>query len=291
MKRIRLAAAAAILFVLAPALPAQEVMAVIGSAPGPYQAAFDAFAAGLGRAFTTVRLPRRRPSGGPPLRVVVAFGSEASLQTYPGGTILIVCMAPGVTERLGHRGRIVYVSMKPRPAKLLAEMKRVQPGLKRLAVLSRGREAERYLAELRSAGGAAGVEIVPVRVRRTEALPDALRTLLPRKADALWLVPDPRLVTPETFQTILQFSWDNRLPFYAPTRGLAAAGAAAAVSIPPAETGRLAADLARRALDGERPPARVYSERTKLTVNASSALKIGLVIPRGALGPADEVLP
>lgn len=262
---------------------------MVGSAPGPYQTAFNAFAAGFGRAFTTVRLPRGAPAGGPPPRVVVAFGSEAALLGHPSGAVLIVCVAPGTTDRLGHRGPVVSVSMKPLPEKLLSEMKRLQPGLKRLAVLTRGRE--RYVAELRRAGAAAGVEIVQARVTRPEELPDALRTLLPRKADAVWLAPDPRLVTPESFQTILQFSADNRLPFYAPTRGLAAAGATASVSISPEETGRLAADLARRSLDGERLPARVYPDRTKLIVNASAARKAGLVIPSGALGPADEVLP
>lgn len=283
--------AAALLLCLPSALPAQEVLAVVGSAPGPYQSAFDAFAAAFGRPFTTVRLPQRPNSGGPPPRVVVAFGSEAALQGYPDGATLIVCVAPGVSARLGHRGRVVYVSMKPKPEKLLAELRRLQPGLKRLAVLTRGREAELYLAELRRAGGPAGFEIVQERVRRPEDLPDALRTLLPRKVDALWLAPDPRLVTPETFQTILQFSWDNHLPFYAPTRGLAEAGAPAAVSISPEETGRLVADLARRTLEGERLPEHVYPDRTKLTVNASSARKAGLEMPGGSLEPADEVLP
>lgn len=264
---------------------------MVGSAPGPYQSAFDAFAAAFGRPYTTVRLPQRPSSGGTPPRVVVAFGSEAALESYPSGAVLIVCVAPGVTERLAHRGRVVYLSIKPMPEKLLTEVKRVQPGLKRLAVLSRGREAKSYLAALQRAGAARGVEIVQPRVGAPEDLPDALRTLLPRKADAIWLAPDPSLVTPENFQTILQFSQDNRLPFYAPTRGLAVAGASAAVSIPPEETGRVAADLARRTLDGEKIPERVYLERIKVTVNPSSAKKSGLEIPSGALGPADEVLP
>lgn len=264
---------------------------MVGSASGPYQSAFDAFAVEFGRPFTTVRLPQRPPSGGPPPRVVVAFGSEAALLSHPERAVVIVCLAPGLEERAAPPRRMTVLGMKPAPARLLSELRRVQPGLKRLGVLSQGRETAAYLVELRRSGETIGVAIVAVRVPRPEGVPDALRTLLPGKVDGVWLAPEPRLVTPEVFQTILQFSWDNRLQFYAPTRGLAAAGAVAAVSITPEETGRLVAELARRSLDGETLPERVYPERTKLTVNGSSARKAGLEIPPGALGPGDEVLP
>jgi len=122
MIQLRLSAVLVLLAWLPPALPAQEVMAVVGPSPGPYRAAFDSFAAAFGRPFTAVHLPKR-PQG----------------------------------------------------------------------------------------------------------VPDALRTLVTATVDALWLPPDPRVVTPQTFQTIVQFTFDNHLPFYASTRGLTA-------------------DLARRAL-------------------------------------------
>lgn len=268
--------------------PAQEVVAVLSSAPGPYQAAFDGFLKALGREVSPVRLPARPPAAG--VRVIVAFGGEAALQAYPDDATLIACMAPGLGTRLRHRGPFVFVSMKPAPGRLLSDLRRLQPGLKRLAVLSDGRDTAGYVPELRRAGAAIGMEIVSPRAGGPHGVPSALRSLLRDKADAVWLAPDPSLATPENFQTVKQFSWDNRVPFYAPTRGLAVAGAAAAVSVASEEEGRLAADLARRALAGEDLPEVVYPTRTSITVNAESARNAGLAIPQDAFGKDVEVL-
>ena len=269
-----------------PAAP--EIAAVISSAPGPYQAAYDSFVKTLGREPPTVRLPGR-PSV-VSARVFVAFGGEAVVQTYPKSSTVIACLAPGLAGRTMHKGAFVFVAMKPAPAKLLSELRRVQPGLKRLAVLSQTNDMASYLADLKLAAAALGIEILAPRARGPDEIPDALRALLADKADAVWLAPDPSLVTSANFQTIKQFSRDNGIPFYAPTHGLAAAGASAAVSVKPEEAGRLAAELVRRALAGETLPNLVYPERTQLTVNQTAAEKAGLRIRAQALGKDAEVI-
>jgi hypothetical protein len=273
----------------APAAPAQEVLAVLSSAPGPYQGAFDGFVKALGREASSVRLPSRLPSAA--ARVVVAFGGEAALQAYPESATLIACLAPGLQGRVRHRGPFVFVTMKPAPARLLSELRRLQPGLRRLGVLSKGRDTASYIDDLRRAGAPLGIEIAAPTPSGDGGVPGALRALLAAKADSFWLAPDPSLATPENFQAMKQFSWDNSLPFYAPTRGLAAAGAAASVSVAAEEEGRLAAELARRVLAGEELPGLVYPAKTEITVNLRSARNAGLDIRREALGKDIEVLP
>ena len=189
---------------------------------------------------------------------------------------MIACLAPGLTRSLSHSGGLAHIVMRPAPEKLLSELRRVQPGLRRLAVLSDGPDAKAYISGLERAGAGLGIRIIAPPARGRDGVPGALRSLLAEKADAVWLAPDPGLVTPENFQTIAQFSWDNDVPFYAPTRGLVVAGAAGAVSVGPEEAGRMAAELARRALAGEALPAVVYPTRTGITVNPVSARKAGL---------------
>ncbi len=269
---------------------AQEVVAVITSAQGPYEAAYASFVKTFGREVTVLRLPGRLPSASTRTRVFVAFGGGAAAQTYPENATLIACLAPGTSPRLRHDGPFVFVTMKPAPKRLLTELRRLQPGLKRLAALSNARDTDSYLADLKRTAAALDIEIIAPRASGANAVPEALRLLLTAKADALWLAPDPSLVTPENFQAIKQFSWDNDIPFYAPTRGLAAAGATAAVSVSAEEEGRLTAELARRALAGETLPELVYQERTTLTVNLESAQKTGLKINPSALGKDVEVI-
>lgn len=272
----------------APPSAAGEVVAVLSGAPGPYQTALEGFVKEFGGEVPTVRLPDRvLPAG---TRVIVAFGGQAAVERYPEGAVVIVCLAPGLRTRPRHRGPFVHVTMKPPARKLLMELLRLQPGMKRLAVLSHGLDTKGYAAELRRSGAALGVAIIAPSVSGRDEVPAALRAAFKAGANAIWLAPDPLLVTPETFQTIKQFSWDNGLPFYAPSRGLAVAGAAAAVSVSPAEQGRETALLARRALARERLPEFVYPERTEITVNLESALKAGLVIRPEALAKDVEVI-
>lgn len=272
----------------APPAAAREVFAVLSGAPGPYQDAFEGFSKEFGREVPTVRLPDRISASG--ASVIVAFGGAASVQPYPDGATVIACLAPGLRTRPRHRGPFVRVTMKPPARKLLTELRRLQPGLKRLAVLSRALDTGGYVAELRRAGAVLGILILAPPVTGGDEVPGALRDAFKAGADAVWLAPDPPLVTPEIFQTIKQFSWDNRLPFYAPSRGLAVAGAAASVSVSPPEQGREAALLARRALAGERLPEFVYPEKTEITVNLESALKAGLDIRPEALGKDVHVI-
>lgn len=272
----------------APSSAAREVVAVLSGAPGPYQDAFAGFTREFGREVPTVRLPDRVTAAG--ASVIVAFGGAAAVQPYPKGATLVVCLAPGLKTRSSHRGPVVRVMMKPPAGKLLLELLRLQPGLKRLAVLSRGLDTDAYAAELKHAGAALGMEILIPAASGPDGVAGALRAGHQAGADAVWLAPDPLLVTPANFETIKRFSWDNRLPFYAPSRGLAVAGAAAAVSVSPAEQGRQTAILALRALAGRSLPEFVYPEKTEITVNLESALKSGLVIKPEALAKGAEVI-
>ncbi|MFI5363448.1 MAG: ABC transporter substrate binding protein [Elusimicrobiota bacterium] len=272
------------------AAAAQEVVAVVSSPPGPYEAAYAGFQRNFGSPVAVYHLPGEKPAIGPRTRVVVAFGGEAVVLPYPKRVTVIACLAPGVPDYYIRQGSFAFVAMKPQASALLAQMQKLQPKLKRLAVLWNTDITGRYLEELRGIAGAQGIETELVRVADVSGLPDALRSLSP-KPDALWLAPDPTLVTPESFQTIKQFSWDSGIPFYAPTSGLAAAGAAAAVSISASETGRAAATLALRALAGTPLPEISYVENAELTVNRQSSAKSGLVLTPEVLSRADKVLP
>ncbi|HEX4048116.1 MAG TPA: ABC transporter substrate binding protein [Elusimicrobiota bacterium] len=267
---------------------AQEVIAVLSDASRPYQAAFDSFQKEFGRPVAAFRLPGDEPSAGARTHVVVAFGGEAASRPYPEGEDVIACLAPGLSGGV-RRGRFASVDMNPSPDAMLTRLRRIQPGLRRLAVLWSSAGMAAYLKDLERVAATLGMEIVSVRADGPKGVPDALRNQR-GKADALWLAPDPALVTPEAFQTIKQFSWDNAVPFYAPTAGLVAAGAAGAVSVGDEEMGRQAAALVRRALSGASLAETIYPAKTELTLNPESAAKAGLVFSPEILGEADRVV-
>ncbi len=269
---------------------AQEVVAVLSSESQPYRDAYAAFQEAFGA--PVPRLPlgeRARPPR--EARVVVAFGSKAALAAYPDRVALVVAMAPAARlSRRERAGPTIRVGMLPEASAILAGLKEVQPGLKRLAILWTPASASDHRDGVEEAAAAAGVALLAAQVDSPEDLPDALRGLL-GKADALWLPPDPVLATRESFSTISEFCSANAVPFYAPTQGLVQSGAAASVSASFAEIGRTAAAAAKALLAGKTGWSELAPRRAELSLNLAAAARAGLRVPEAAVKKADKVFP
>lgn len=287
-RRATRAALAAAAGLLATASAAQDVVAVLGADLRPYHEAYERFQEKLGRPVPVLPAGAAIPGS---VKVVVAFGGKAAVQSYPERVALVYGVAPGL--EVGpetHDGVTVQIPMQPAASVLLENLRAVQPKLKRLAVLWASDAFEADVAELGKAGEAAGIEIVSERVDGAGALPSALRRLGGR-ADAVWLTADPLLINAENFETVRQFSRANAIPFYAPTEGLAEHGAVASVSVSYADIGRAAAAVVARLLAGETPPAKVRVGGASLAVNLAAAKDIGVAVPDETVRRAAKVFP
>jgi hypothetical protein len=81
-----------------------------------------------------------------------------------------------------------------------------------------------------------------------EELPALLRSLPP--SDALWLAPDPALVTPTTFAAACEYARSRGVPYFAPAPGLTERGATPGLAPDFLAAGLRAAAAARVALAG-----------------------------------------
>ncbi len=266
---------------------AQEVVAVLASEQRAQRETFESFLAVFGKPVPVVPMGEEIPAAA---KVVVAFGGKAAIQRYPGRVTLIYAIAPGlVVGPETHDGRSIKVMMEPESAALLTALLALQPRLKRLTVLWSSANRAPAVARLAKMGAARGIAVDADRLEHARDLPDRLRRL-EGKVDAIWLPPDPLLINENNFETIKQFSYDNNIPFYAPTEGLAEHGAIAALSISSKEMGRQAAVAAKSVLDGGEVAAELYSEKIRVTVNRAAAEQAELTVPAEALNSADKVL-
>ena len=129
-----------------------------------------------------------------------------------------------------------------------------------------------------------GISLIPEAVYSSKDLPDATRVLLP-KIDLLWLIPDSTVVTPESLDFIFLTSLENKLPVVAFSEDLARAGAVMSLSPDPWTVGEQAGRLAQKVIKGKIPVniPHSHSEKIKVSINMSTAKKIGLRINRQAL--------
>lgn len=255
------AGAAALLLLPRPAAGG-EVAAVLSSNSGHYLEAYAAFKAAfpgeadvLDASVRDFKLPED-------VHYAAAFGARATALKYPPGTHLVYALSPVVSGN-PHWHQIPLV---PPPGDALAAYKGLQPGLARLAVLWSAYPGEAYLDELRAEGEKAGVDVVSVRLKSPDSLPDRLRRLM-GQVDAFWLMPDPVLITQDSLMLLASFSCSNAIPFYAPTYALVLAGATATFSHDFRDAGEAAAGAVAALKAGKKLPGVIYTDKARLRVS------------------------
>ncbi len=277
------------------ALPAvgwgQQAVAVLSSDLGPYREALEGFREAFGQTIPSYNLSEDKLKLSPETRIVVAFGGKAALFPYPEPVTLVYCMAPGTELNPGNRrGSSVGIGMLPRASIIFPKLKEIQTNLKRLAVFWSSEFMGHYVESMRQAAVPMEIEIVSQRLKGPDELPERLRSLF-QSIDAVWLMPDPLLINSQSFNVFKEFSWSNKVPFYAPTAGLVEQGATASISASFREIGRAAASAARQVLSGKPLEDAIYPEKMEIILNLKAANNAGMLIGPEALKGLDKVIP
>ena len=270
---------------LAGSAGATDVVAVLSGDSAPYPEALEGLKAVVGPV-DSATLPSL-PASLSGARVIVTFGSEAALRDYPGSGPLVAALLPD-PKVVPHRAAgVTRVGLPPAAAVLCEKVKSLQPEAGSLAVLNPAGAYGDYLAELKAAGAAAGLQ---VQDKKVDSLGDLASKLPPLKgtADALWVPPDPLFMNPKTFLLITQFCRGAGIGLYAPVASLAKLGALAGLAPSFSQQGRAAGTAVQAWLAGSNPGAWVYSGKVEFTVNKTVAGELSISGP--GMKKADSVV-
>jgi hypothetical protein len=263
---------------------AADVLAVLSSDSGHYRQAYEGFQEAWGSTVPVFFVGQEIPPGA--RDAVIAFGSRAAVREGPLTPLLVTCLAPGARPQL--LGAQVRVELLPAPSALAAGLKNLLPRMTALRVLWSSEFEREEVDDLAAAAKERGFTVLSERIDDPEDLPARLRAFSGR-ADALWLMPDPALVNAQNFKTLREYAAAARVPFLAPTEGLAEKGATATLAVSFRDIGRAAAAALKARLQGGASPSHVYSDRMVVTVNAAAAREIGMDL--SAKGGVDRTLP
>jgi hypothetical protein len=240
------------LLLLAPAAARGAQALVVTSEPlsASYREALEGLRAEWGEAVEIASASRPLPPG--PHGVVIALGGRAAIRARQAGAPMVVALAPAYRAERGGPAT-VRVAMIPSPERFVNFLKAA--GVRRLLAV-RAVPAEPEFVQLAAeAGKRAGVAIEDEILAAPDALPRLLRGAGTR-ADALWLAPDPGVVTEETFAIAREFSRARGIPFFAPAAGLVSDEIRGELTVSFRDCGREAARAARDLL-ADRPVAGV----------------------------------
>lgn len=191
--------------------------------------------------------------------------------------IYSMVMIPGYSPEDNRIGVVMEVS----PEKQLVELLNVLPATKRVGVVYDPRKTAHLVKNAIKAANTMGVKLIPKEVYSPKKTFAAISSIK-NEIDAIWLLPDPIVLTQETVEFMLLFSLENNIPIFTFSEKYVRLGALMSLSPDPSEVGEKAGAIARRILAGEdlrdiKPGA---VDKTILSLNTSVANKLGIAVSR-----------
>jgi putative ABC transport system substrate-binding protein len=210
-------------------------------------------------------------------RLIVAVGADALEQVKQVRDVPIVyLMVLNPSQIAPEAKNITGVGMKPPLSQQLDLIRKALPSATKIGVLYDPTRLAPFVKRAIEASRPLGLELVTREVRSPREVPGALQRLR-GDIDALWMLPDPCVVTPETTEFILLFSGENRVPVITFSRKYVEMGALLALDIDPYDLGRQAGEMACRIIQGAdvRTIPRADARKVVIRVNQSVARRLG----------------
>jgi putative ABC transport system substrate-binding protein len=280
--------------------PAQAEVVVIKSDDLPqYDAPISAFETAVGAPVQVIDIRGSRDTGekllrrlaeGPDIDGVFALGSQAAYLTrkeLPRVPMVFAMVLNWQRYALGGPTSGIAVEM-PVDA-LLTRFRLLLPGLTRIGLIHSSKTSAATLETARTTAASLNIELVEEDVVYSDDVGGAYRRMHGR-IDALWMLPDPVVVTRDNFRYLSARTRSDGVAFLAFSENFVRAGALLSIG-PHYETmGSQAAVLLEQLMRSEPPPPVQPPLGSTLAINADTADAIGVDLDPGTLGIADLVV-
>lgn len=173
----------------------------------------------------------------------------------------------------------------------LSTMRQALPAARRIGVLFDPGKSQSFVDEARRQARTQGFELVAKSVASERDVAVAARALI-SQMDLLWLIPDSTVLSEDSLRFLMDLALEHNIPSVGFSSEFVRSGAFLALSVSYADTGRQAAQVAKRVLNGEgsEPSGRLLvPNQTHITVNLRTARFLGLTLPPEILRQAESV--
>lgn len=201
-------------------------------------------------------------------RLILALGRSAYHLAQASGLRPLIHAFVFTRTRPGHSGVQMFVP----PQETLDSLTTLVPAIRSVTILT-GPSTTWLAGEVERAASKRNLAATPLHANSAAEALDVLRRGA-SKTDALWLLPDSDLLTPQVVQYAIALQLRRHLPLVGATRRHVERGALLALDYAPHEVGRRAADMAHRLLS--RRPRRTTRRRR----SGTSKAQYGTGIPR-----------
>ena len=291
------------LLIAAPA-SAREAVVVLRSDDLPaYDAPIDAFSQAVGHPVQVIGLRGDRAVASrvaadltrDPPPAVLALGAKAAwiaARELPP-TVPVVWAMVREPERYDLDGlNLTGVRMEIPAAMTLAQFQLFAPDAVRLGILLSVSNSDPSVGRAIQAAREAGYTVIARRVTSSRDVRRQLATMA-REMDAIWLLPDPLVITPDHFHLVRALADRAHVPILAYSETLVEAGAFMCVAPDRAAIGRLAAERVREVMQPGATPASlapIVPTEARVVLNRDAQQAAGLDIDPALLDFVDEIV-
>jgi len=224
-------------------------------------------------------------------RLIVTVGSLATqtvLQEAPEIPTIasLILSADELKKSTNATGVVLDFSLETQ----LQWLQKIVPQSKTVGVLFNPRENRAKIDAATKVAQSLGLTLLTSEVETPQALPEALDNLV-RRAEILWGITDQTVLSPQTAEPILLFSFRNRIPFTGLSTSWAKAGALYALDRDYKDIGMQCGEIAAKILQGTaantippQPPRKVF-----YALNLKTAEHMKLTIPETLVEGAQQV--
>lgn len=229
----------------------------------------------------------------PAAPVIIAVGQTAlaAAKKHAPEVPTIFCMVLGM-NRAGITANVTGVPLEPDPEVVLQRLARLAPRVRRVGFLHDPASSDLLAQYAERAASAAKLELVPITV----SAPGQVVSAVAQKAgqiDALWVAPNPRLISKEVVGGLIATSLEKKLPLVGFLTAFTDGGALMALQADYGDNGdqagKLALEVLAKPADKRKPvPAPVFLSGA-LSINLKTATELGLDVSGKALADAKVI--
>jgi putative ABC transport system substrate-binding protein len=269
--------------------PYEGVISGLGAALGDpsirRRVSFHSLQSGAEEALDALREAR---GGDAPLVTVGSLATRAALEAR-GDAPLVACMIVDEDDLGGARNATGVMLEIPLETQL-EYVRRFLPETRTIGVLYNPLENGERIQEARRIAGRLGLRLVAQEVLRPQDLPGALDHV-GREADLLFGMMDQMVLSRQTAQAILLFSFRNRMPFSGLSASWVKAGALYALERDYEDLGAQCGEMALKVLNGRHPSALPPAAPRKVVyaMNLKTAEHLKLSLPKELVEGAAEL--
>jgi putative ABC transport system substrate-binding protein len=218
-----------------------------------------------------------------PPRLIVAIGPMAAqvARAEVRGVPVVFAMVRNPRKSGLEGDNIAGISLDVPIEAQLAMYRALLPTIRVIGVIYDPEKTGTLVKEAAEMAERFGLRFLATPVASQTEVPAALRSLL-GKVDALWMLPDDTVITPESLTFFLLTAFKQNLPVLTISDAFVEAGALAALSPDYTDVGRQACQLSREIESGQRHPAQasiVPPSKVNIALNLQTARQLGLILP------------